>query len=135
MVQFRAYSMSAAAATMQMKGDDAQDKVADFYAKVQSSNEVKMADVTSMIRETLIGSKLSVDQFEELQPVIDEVVSIVGKVDSSDITVEDVQSLLAFGMVYEVSETGYWRVTQQAAEQCLESLTGKDLEKIVTIVT
>ena len=71
-----------------------------------------MADMTEMIRDSLIGDNFTVEQFDELAPVIDEVVSMIDKVDSSEITVLDVQSLLAFGMIYEVRETAYWRVTQ-----------------------
>jgi hypothetical protein len=40
----------------------------------------------------------------------------------SSMDAKEVQTLLAFGMIYEVNEASYWRVVQRAAERYLEGL-------------
>ena len=82
LAQVRSFSMAAAPVP-------AENLVSDFYSKIQADGNIQMTDLTAMIREGLMGESLSPEQFEELQPVIDEVVSIVPKVDSGSISVTD----------------------------------------------
>ena len=47
----------------------------------------------------------------------------------------DLQTLMAFGMIYEVNDASYWRVVQKAAENYLNKLKDTQIDEIFELIT
>ena len=127
--------------TASMAASPLESNISDFYSRIESQSQVSLSEISQFIGENFVQSGMSFDQYEELYPVVDEMVLLATKQAGQDgfvdgASVQDAESLLAFGMIYSIEDVAYWRLVQKVTEQVLESLNpAEDVNKIIQLIS